>query len=204
MQVLLPVLYYLKQSDKGDSVLEEAKVIIKAQDGDSASIDAVMDKYKFLAKIIARRYFLLGGENEDLVQEGMIGLYKALLGYREEKGAFKCFAANCIENQIKTAIKNANRQKNKVLNSAISLDKFDYTDFLLIEDPQQCLIAKENYDERFRKINEKLSPLEQKVLLLYLSGYSYEEIKEKVKITTKSVDNAISRIKIKLRTKITK
>lgn len=179
----------------------ESDLIIKAKAGDAAAMDKLLTKYKFLAKAISRKYFLIGGEREDLAQEGMIGLYKAILSYSEEKGSFKSFARLCVESQIQSAVKSANRKKHHALNSFLSIDEESTQMLLPQHTPEQFLADKEHQEERFRKINENLSSLEKKVLKLYLEGLSYSEISESLNITSKSVDNAISRIKIKLKSK---
>lgn len=181
--------------------MTEEELIKKAKSGNTEAIDLIMSKYKFLAKTISRKYFLIGGEKEDLAQEGMIGLYKAILSYSDEKGTFKSFARLCVESQIQSAIKKANRKKHQMLNNFLSIEDESTQALLPKHSPEQFLAEKETQEERFRKINEILSPLERKVLNLYLEGLSYAEIASKLKITTKSVDNAISRIKIKLKSK---
>lgn len=160
-----------------------------------------MSTYKFLVTIISRKYFLLSGEKEDLIQEGMIGLYKAIRHFSEEKGSFKSFAKTCIENQIVEAIRKTNRQKNMILKGSISLEKDGVENLLPTENLEEYLIEKENKQERFRKINELLTSLEKKVLEKYLDGFSYNQISQTLNISSKSVDNAITRIKIKLKEK---
>lgn len=181
--------------------MNELELLEKAKSGDERAYDALMSSYKFLVTIISRKYFLIGGEKEDVIQEGMIGLYKAIRHYSKEKGPFKNFAKLCVENQIITAIKKANSQKNLILKNSISLEEEGIESLLPTESLEQNLIDKENHAERLRKINSLLTGLEQKVLENYLEGFSYAQIAENLNISTKSVDNAISRIKIKLKAK---
>ena len=181
--------------------MNEIKLLEEAQKGDEKATDELMSNYKFLVTIISRKYFLIGGEKEDLIQEGMIGLYKAIRNFSKDKGNFKSFAKLCIENQILEAIRKTNRQKNLVLNSSISLENDGVENLLPTENLEDYLIERENKEERFRKINELLTPLEKKVLNEYLDGFSYIQIAQSLDISSKSVDNAISRIKIKLKAK---
>ena len=151
---------------------------------------------------------------EDLVQEGMIGLYKAIKGYSGHKEtSFKTFAIICIKHQIQTAIKRANTNKNKPLSSAVSFQSFtngksaESLDFLPIElvfdsTPAEKVIDKENYEALKKSIKESLSPLEYQVLNLYLQGYSYKEISQNLNISSKSIDNGLTRIKTKLKEKL--
>ena len=159
---------------------------------------------------VARSYFLLGSELDDLIQEGMIGLYKACQSYSEKNASFKTFAYICIKRQIQSAVKHANRQKNKILNNYVSLDaQGGYKtgdgeeEALLILpssnlSPDDEMIEKENLEEILNKIKSALSPLELKVLTLYLKGNSYQTISKMVGKNYKSVDNSLHRIKNKL------
>ena len=181
--------------------MSELELLKLAKNGDEKATDELMSSYKFLVTIISRKYFLIGGEREDLVQEGMIGLYRAIRNFSEEKGTFKAFAKVCIENQIVEAIRKTGRQKSSILNGSISLENGGIENLLPTENVEEYLIEKENKEERFRKINKLLTSLEKKVLDEYLEGFSYLQIAQNLNISPKLVDNAISRIKIKLKTK---
>ena len=168
-------------------------------------------RYKSVVSSVARSYFLMGAELDDLIQEGMIGLYKACQKFSEKQASFKTFAYLCIKRQIQTAVKQANRQKNKMLNNYISLDSQggyktgengeDEAVLILPSEnlsPDAEIIQKENYKEIVKKIKSALSPLELKVLTLYLKGNSYQTISIEVGKSYKSVDNLLYRIKNKL------
>lgn len=183
----------------------------KAKQGDIKSLDFLMQKYKKLANKIARSYFLLGAEYDDLLQEAMIGLYKAILSFNKDSTAsFHTFAHMCITRNVQSAVKTANRQKNQILNSSLSLDEkvesgfsFDETNdinlfVLSTKSPDEKLIENENFVEIKEKIKDALSNFELKVLMHYLSGESYTQIAQKLNVENKSIDNALSRIRNKL------
>lgn len=184
------------------------------KNGDEKAENEIFGRYKDLVTKISRGYFIVGGDLEDLIQEGMIGLYKAIKGYVENKDAsFKTFAVVCIKHQIQTAIKKANTNKNKPLSSAVSFQSFtvgkanENLDFLPIElvlntTPAEKIIDKENYERLKQNIRSSLSDLEYKVLNLYLSGFSYKEISKNLNISNKSIDNSLTRIKLKLKAKL--
>lgn len=168
-------------------------------------------RYKPVVSSVARSYFLMGAELDDLIQEGMIGLYKACQKFSQGQASFKTFAYLCIKRQIQTAVKQANRQKNKMLNNYVSLDSQggyktgengeDEAVLILPSEklsPDAEIIQKENYKEIVKKIKSALSPLELKVLTLYLKGNSYQTISIEVGKSYKSVDNLLYRIKNKL------
>ena len=168
-------------------------------------------RYKPVVSSVARSYFLMGAELDDLIQEGMIGLYKACQKFSQRQASFKTFAYLCIKRQIQTAVKQANRQKNKMLNNYVSLDSQggyktgengeDEAVLILPSkelSPDAEMIQKENYQEIVKKIKSALSPLELKVLTLYLKGNSYQTISIEVGKSYKSVDNLLYRIKNKL------
>ena len=178
--------------------------------GESEALDYLIHKYRNFVRAKARTYFLIGADKEDIVQEGMIGLYKAIRDFKEDKlTSFKAFAELCITRQIITAIKTATRQKHIPLNSYISLDKPIYdeeSDRTLLDvimgakamNPEELLINQEEYDDIELKMVELLSDLERKVLALYLDGQSYQEISEELNRHVKSIDNALQRVKRKL------
>ena len=181
----------------------------KAQSGDGEAVNLILSKYKSLVNQLSRSYFLIGGDMEDIVQEGMIGLYKAIMNFSYGRNAsFKTFASTCIKNQIQTAVKVASSEKNKVLSTAIPIleenrnDEDDEESDIIIPSslpsPDFTVVEKENVKEIFEEIKQNLSTLEFKVLVLYLKGYSYNEISSKMNISKKSIDNALSRIKSKL------
>jgi len=194
--------------------LTDEQLIKKIKNGDESAENEIFARYKDLVVKISRGYFIVGGDLEDLVQEGMIGLYKAVKGFSDEKEAsFKTFAVLCIKHQIQTAIKQANTNKNKPLSSAVSFQSFtengasESLDFLpialILEDtPEEKIIDKENFKTLNLKIKNHLSPMEFKVLKLYLQGYSYKEISIALRVSSKSIDNSLSRIKSKLRSKL--
>ena len=189
---------------------DEALLALLRQ-GDEEAEWELYDRYKLLVRARARTFFLVGADNEDLVQEGMLGLYKAVCEYDGSKNAsFRSFAELCITRQILTAIKGATRKKHQPLNTYVSLDKPVYepgsTDRTLMDvlsgmgvsDPEEMLIGRENMEAVARDIREKLSPLEKQVLGLYLEGLSYQQIGQLLNKPPKSIDNAIQRVKKKL------
>lgn len=175
---------------------------------DTGAADFLMEKYKNFVRSKARSYFLIGADREDLVQEGMIGLYKAIRDFRPDKlASFRAFAELCITRQIITAIKTATRQKHIPLNSYISLSKptaGDDTDRTLMEtltgaqNPEDIIIDRENYHDIETQLSVMLSPLEHKVLTYYLAAKSYSEISLLMGRSVKSIDNALQRVKSKL------
>ena len=177
---------------------------------DELALEFLLNKYKNFVRAKARSYFLIGADREDLVQEGMIGLYKAIRDFREDKQAsFRAFAELCITRQIITAIKTATRQKHKPLNSYVSLNKPIYDeesdrtlfDVILgpqVLNPEEIMIDREDLASIEEKIGEMLSDLEWKVLNLYLQGKSYQQIAEMLGRRIKSIDNALQRVKSKL------
>jgi len=189
---------------------EEEELICLANQGDSIAEEMVISKYKKLVKVKARSYFLIGADTEDIIQEGMIGLYKAVRNYQLKKiSSFKAFAELCITRQIITAIKSATRQKHIPLNSYISLNRpiynedsdrtlLDIVDSLNTNDPQDLFLNNEKLESLRKKINKKLSDLERDVLEAYLEAKSYQEISQELGRHVKSIDNALQRIKRKL------
>jgi RNA polymerase sporulation-specific sigma factor len=187
---------------------EELVVLVKA--GDLEALEYLINKYKNFVRAKARSYFLIGADREDIVQEGMIGLYKSIRDFREDKlSSFKAFAELCITRQIITAIKTATRQKHIPLNSYVSLDKPIYdeeSDRTLLDvicgnrvtDPEELIINQEEFDDIEVKMGEILSELERQVLMLYLDGRSYQEIAVDLDRHVKSIDNALQRVKRKL------
>ena len=190
--------------------LDDEQIVELVHNGESEALDYLIHKYRNFVRAKARSYFLIGADKEDIVQEGMIGLYKAIRDFREDKlTSFKAFAELCITRQIITAIKTATRQKHIPLNSYVSLDKPIYdeeSDRTLMDilsgakvlDPEELFINQEEFDNIEVKMTELLSDLERKVLSLYLEGQSYQEISEELNRHVKSIDNALQRVKRKL------
>lgn len=194
--------------------LSDEQILKLYKDGDESALDFLLDKYKLLASKKARSYFLIGAESEDLLQEAMLGLYSACRTFDfGETSTFKPFASLCITRAVQTAVKKANRLKNKVLNESLSLTsqgtvitdgKDDQNEDICLYvpsstlDPEDALLAQERKREINEVINENLSNKEKKVLVLYLQGLSYMQIATALGETTKAVDNAITRTKKKL------
>ena len=175
-----------------------------AAEGDLAAEAQLIEKYSQLVRICARPYFLAGGEGEDLIQEGMLGLMSAVRQYDPSReAAFITFAEHCIRNRLYTAIKSASRQKHTPLNDSISLESPQFEEIqakvsCYLHDPEELLIAREHFDQLKEQISGSLSGLESEVLDLYLNGLSYSDIAKKLNKTPKSVDNAVQRIRKKL------
>jgi RNA polymerase sporulation-specific sigma factor len=189
------------------SITSDEELSLLAQKGDENALNKLLCLYKPLVSKIARSYFLVGGDIEDIMQEGMIGLYKAIMHYSGDKASFKTFATTCIKHQIQSAIRIASSDKNKPLSSAMSIaEKTNIEDDEEIEilipsplpSPDDEVLEKEKLEEIRKIIKNTLSPLEIKILSLYLKGFSYKEISEMANITTKSIDNGLTRIKNKL------
>lgn len=190
--------------------LEDEMILEYVREGDQEALTFLIQKYRNFVKAKSRSYFLIGADREDIIQEGMIGLYKAIRDYKEDKlSSFKAFAELCITRQIITAIKTATRQKHIPLNSYVSLDKPIYdeeSDRTLLDvltesktmDPEELFINQEENVDIELKMSELLSDLERKVLSLYLDGRSYQEISEELNRHVKSIDNALQRVKRKL------
>jgi len=192
-----------------DEKLDE-ELVITAKNGDKEALEYLINKYKNFVRAKARSYFLIGADKEDIVQEGMIGLYKAIRDFKNDKlSSFRAFAELCITRQIITAIKTATRQKHIPLNSYISLNKpiydeesdrtlLDILTSVKITDPEELIINKEELCSIELKIGEILSDLELEVLMSYLQGKSYQEIAVDLDRHVKSIDNALQRVKRKL------
>lgn len=190
--------------------MSDEDVAAQAKDGNAIALEFLLNKYRNFVKAKARSYFLIGADREDIIQEGMIGLYKAIRDFREDKlSSFRAFAELCITRQIITAIKTATRQKHIPLNSYVSLNKpiydedsdrtlLDILSGTKITDPEELMINREEYNDIEFKMGEILSELELKVLTLYLEGKSYHEIAFDLCRHVKSVDNALQRVKRKL------
>ena len=193
-------------------IAKDEELVLMAQNGDDEAQEYLLDKYKSLVRAKSRAYFLIGADSEDIIQEGMICLYKAVRDYNEEKNAsFRSFAELCVNRQMITAIKAATRQKHQPLNSYVSLNKpvyeeeseQTYMDFLQSDssallNPETLLIGQENKHFLEDQMVKNLSSFETRVLVLYLQGRSYFEIAHVLDKPEKSIDNALQRVKKKL------
>lgn len=192
------------------SGITDDEVIELIRDGDELALEYIINKYKNLVKVKSRSYFIMGADRDDIVQEGMIGLYKAMRDYNSQKNTnFYCFAELCINRQILTAIKAANRQKHIPLNSYLSLnrnigdvnDNETYMELLISDEhtnPEHIIIVKEDMNYIENNIEAVLSELECKVLALYLQGKSYFQIAKALNKDEKSIDNALQRVRKKI------
>ena len=192
------------------NTLRDEELVLLSVNGDTDAEEIIFHRYKNYVKSKARTYYLIGADNDDIVQEGMIGLYKAVRDFNPDKNiTFKTFADVCITRQILTAIRTANRNKHTPLNASISMnapvfDDTSGTTFLSIiqessiSNPEELYIIDESLKEIKNDISKKLSGFENHVLELYLDGLSYVEISEKINKSIKSIDNALQRIKKKL------
>lgn len=190
--------------------LSDEELLELLRNGDTSITDYLLEKYRNFVRAKARTYFLIGADREDVIQEGMIGLYKAIRDYKAENGSsFRTFADLCITRQIITAIKTATRQKHLPLNSYISLNKPAYEDEnenTLIEtfaekrhsDPEEIMINKEKFQIFEEKLVSSLSKYEASVLKRYIRGSSYTQIAAELNKSEKSIDNALQRIKKKI------
>jgi RNA polymerase sporulation-specific sigma factor len=190
--------------------MKDEEVVEFARNSNDVALEYLINKYRNFVRAKARSYFLIGADREDIIQEGMIGLYKAIRDFRPDKlASFRAFAELCITRQIITAIKTATRQKHIPLNSYVSLNRPIYdeeSDRTLLDiisgskvtDPEELVISKEEFCDIENKMSEFLSDLEWKVLMFYLEGKSYQEIANDLSRHVKSIDNALQRVKRKL------
>ena len=190
--------------------MADEDIVSDAREGQNEALEFLIHKYRNFVRAKARSYFLIGADREDIVQEGMIGLYKAIRDFRSDKlASFRAFAELCITRQIITAIKTATRQKHIPLNSYISLNKpiyeedsdrtlMDVISTVRVSDPEEMIINREEFGDIEEKMGEILSDLEWKVLMAYLDGRSYQEIAIDLRRHVKSIDNALQRVKRKL------
>ena len=193
--------------------IPDEQLIRRLRDGETAITDFIMDKYKFMVKKRARAMYLLGGENEDLIQEGMIGLFKAVRDYDlEQDASFSSFAELCISRQMYTAIKLSQRQKHMPLNSYVSLYEkgaeaeegkqtplIDQLQPIKENNPEELFLDKEYFVTLEQELKERLSDLENRVLYLHLMGEDYRSIATLLEKSPKSIDNALQRIRQKMR-----
>lgn len=193
-----------------DQQPSDDQIVDAARDGDLKAIELLMNRYKNFVRAKARTYYLIGADREDIIQEGMIGLFKAVRDYRDDKpSSFKVFAELCITRQMITAIKTATRQKHIPLNSYISLNKPMYDDesertlmdvisTQRLTNPEDLMICREEIGNIEDRVGDILSDLELTVLTLYVNGRSYQEIAGEMDRHVKSIDNALQRVKRKL------
>ncbi len=190
--------------------LSDEEIVEQVRLGDMEAQEFLINKYKNFVRAKARSYFLIGADRVDIIQEGMIGLYKAIRDFRCDRlSSFRAFAELCVTRQIITAIKTATRQKHIPLNSYVSLNKpiydedsdrtlLDVISGTKITDPEELIISREEFDHIEEKMGQILSSLEWKVLMYYLEGKSYQEIAIDLNRHVKSIDNALQRVKRKL------
>ena len=201
-----------KTAQKAQRELEDLQLVLKARSGSQAALDALMRRYQGFVRLKASSYFLAGGDGDDLIQEGMIGLYKAVRDFRPDKEtSFRSFAELCVTRQMITAIKTATRFKHAPLNTYVS---FSHTpagqdsdgectlgDALPgpgVNDPSICVISTEELQSLVFSLGTGLSQLESEALRLYLDGHSYEQMAEELGCDTKTIDNALQRVKRKV------
>lgn len=202
--------FFFTENSKLKDISDEELVKLIKQNNNKEALEYLLDKYKDLVNMKVGKYFIIGAEREDMIQEGMIGLYKAVQNFEGDKqSSFKSFANMCIERQMITAIKTSNRQKHMPLNGYLSLnssageedeegkDLMDIFNANLIEDPLETITKKEYYKNIENTIDKSLSEFEKQVLKRFINGESYEQIATKLDTQAKSVDNAIQRIRKK-------
>lgn len=199
-----------KSTKEKNNELRDEEMVKKAKQGNEEALDYIINKYKDVVNMKVSKYFMVGAEKEDIIQEGLIGLYKAIKSFdsNNENSSFKTFANICIERQLITAIKTSNRQKHMPLNSYLSLNMsayeddeadtvIDVLDSNTTEDPLDTITKKEYYIAVEDAIDKSLSPFEKKVLQRFAQGESYIQIADKLNTPVKSIDNAIQRIRKK-------
>jgi RNA polymerase sporulation-specific sigma factor len=200
-----------RPQEKTQREVEDLRLVLRARNGDSVAMDSLLRRYTGFVRLKASSYFIAGGESDDLIQEGLVGLYKAVRDFRTDKEtSFRSFAELCITRQIITAIKTATRFKHAPLNTYVS---FSHTpagqedgDCTLgdalpgpgVDDPAVCVISTEELQSLAFCLGTGLSPLESDALRLYLEGNSYEEMAEGLGCDTKTIDNALQRVKRKV------
>jgi RNA polymerase sporulation-specific sigma factor len=199
-------------AQRAERELEDLQLVIKARNGDGGAMDTLIRRYTGFVRLKASSYFLAGGDSEDLIQEGLIGLYKAVRDFRSDKEtSFRSFAELCITRQIITAIKTATRFKHAPLNTYVSFSQTpagqdsegDCTlgDALPgpgVDEPSVVVISTEELQSLVFCLGTGLSGLESEALRLYLEGSSYEEMAEQLAVDTKTIDNALQRVKRKI------
>ena len=199
-------------AQKAQRELEDLQLVIRARNGDGTALDLLIRRYTGFVRLKASSYFLAGGDSEDLIQEGLIGLYKAVRDFRSDKEtSFRSFAELCITRQIITAIKTATRFKHAPLNTYVSFSQTpagqesegdctlgDALPGPLVDEPSICVISTEELQSLVFCLGTGLSKLEADALRLYLEGCSYEEMAQELEVDTKTIDNALQRVKRKI------
>jgi RNA polymerase sporulation-specific sigma factor len=202
----------LTPAQRAERELEDLQLVLRARNGDTRSMDVLIRRYTGFVRLKASSYFLAGGDSEDLIQEGLIGLYKAVRDFRSDKEtSFRSFAELCITRQIITAIKTATRFKHAPLNSYVSFSQTpagqesegdctlgDALPGPSVDEPSVCVISTEELQSLVFCLGTGLSKLEADALKLYLEGSSYEEMAERLEVDTKTIDNALQRVKRKI------
>lgn len=198
------------QVENFENMTDEEIVLASQKDRNNLAVDFIVNKYRNFVRAKARSYFLIGADREDIIQEGMIGLYKATRDFRADKlSSFRAFADLCVTRQIITAIKTATRQKHIPLNSYISLNKpiynedsdrtlLDVLSCTKVANPEELIISREEFADIELKMNSILSDLEWHVLTAYLDGKTYDEMAVELHRHVKSIDNALQRVKRKI------
>lgn len=189
------------------NLLSDDSIVKMAQEGSSTAYEFLIQKYREMAKLKAHKYYINGGDNDDVMQEGMIGIFKAVRDFDPEAGSsFSSFAELCVDRQIQTAITGANREKHRPLNESVSLSGEEATEGEKItlpaskgDEPERLALLKESIDALFDEAKEKLSPMEQSVFRGIMQGKSYTEIAAELGKSPKSIDNATQRIKKKIK-----
>ena len=200
-----------RPQEKTQREVEDLRLVLRARNGDSVAMDALLRRYTGFVRLKASSYFIAGGESDDLIHEGLVGLYKAVRDFRTDKEtSFRSFAELCITRQIITAIKTATRYKHAPLNTYVSFSQTpagqEDSDVTLgdaiagpnVDDPALCVISTEELQSLVFCLGTGLSPLESDALRLYLEGNSYEEMAEGLGCDTKTIDNALQRVKRKV------
>jgi RNA polymerase sporulation-specific sigma factor len=202
----------LTPAQRAERELEDLQLVLRARNGDPRSMDVLIRRYTGFVRLKASSYFLVGGDSEDLIQEGLIGLYKAVRDFRSDKEtSFRSFAELCITRQIITAIKTATRFKHTPLNTYVSFSQTpagqesegdctlgDALPGPLVDEPSIMVISTEELQSLVFCLGTGLSKLESDALRLYLEGFSYEQMAEELGVDTKTIDNALQRVKRKI------
>lgn len=179
--------------------MTDEALCVRAAAGDRIAEETLVMRYMRFARACARPYFLAGGDSEDLLQEVMFGLLKAIREYDQERDAtFRTFAEVCMKNRIRSAVAAASRDKHAPLNHSVPMEEQPLLEVDHASDPEELFISREEEAERLKVLKSHLSLLEQRILALYLHGFSYREIGDQVGRTDKSVDNAVQRIRRKV------
>ena len=202
-----------RSPDKGQRELEDLQLVLRARNGDKAALELLISRYTGFVRLKASSYFLAGGDEKDLIQEGLVGLFKAVRDFRTDKDtSFRSFAELCVTRQIITAIKTATRFKHAPLNSYVSFSQTpaghdsegectvgEALPGPAVDDPAVCVISSEELESLVFCLGTGLSKLESDALRLYLEGSSYEQMAEQLSCDTKTIDNALQRVKRKIR-----